>query len=343
MTATRRSRFRAVVSRLKAFSIFTDAMSSWGTKWRVTSGSWSAGSGTSKTTTSASSYPLAAVKMSKSNVTATVKSPQPGAGIALWVTDSGNWWGVVREQTVNNSYNCSTCTVGNPFTNPYANATGNATNPYANATGNASNPVTYANATGYGINPTSNATGYGKNPTSLSFFYLAINNQKFSSYTGGNTFSFPFTTGGNYFTFPFTTSSGGNPFTFPFTTGGNPFTFPFTTGGNNATAYSYFTCNCQTSYPQSIRLLRSVAGTVTQITSWSVGAATDVINAIRVTNSGNALTIKAYSDVNATTQLGSDMTHTATGASIDTNFGIVISPATNGQGDGTGEVSISST
>lgn len=323
MPATRRSRFRSVVSRLKAFSTYTDAFSSWGTKWKVSSGSWSATSSTSKTTTSASSYPLAAVQMSKSNVTATIKSPQPGAGISLWVTDSGNWWGVVREQTVNNSYNCSTCTASYPYTNPYANATGNASNPPSNATGNATNPGSYVNAT----NPAS-VSSY--NPGS--FYFLAIFGQKFynpptANYSPGN---------------PYLYTVAGNPYTYPYTVAGNPYTFPYTTGGNSSTGYYYYVCNCQTSYPQKIRLLKSLSGTVTEITSWTVGAATDVINAIRVTNSGTALTIKAYSDTNASTQLGSDMTYTASGATVSTNFGIILAPATNGQGSGTGEISISS-
>jgi hypothetical protein len=311
----RRKLFRSVVSRLKAFASYIDAFTSWGTKWKVTSGTWTTSSGKSKTSTSANSYPLAAVQMSKKDVTATVASPQPGAGISLWVTDSGNWWGVVREQTVNNSYNCSTCTAS--FTNPYANATGygNATNPSTTTYANASNPgtTTYANA--------SNPGTTSWNPSS--FFYLSINNQKFynpptSKFTPGN---------------PFTNSS---------TTPGNPFTFsfPFTTGGN--TSYFTFSCNCSSSYPQSIKLIKSVAGTVSTVTSWSVGSATDVINAIKVITSGNDITIRPYSNTAATTQIGSDLTHTATGATTTANFGIIVGPSTNSQGDGTGTLTVTS-
>lgn len=310
MSVTRRSRFRAVVSRLKAFSSYVDAFTTWGTKWKVTSGSWSTSGGKSKTTTSASSYPLAAVQMSKSNVTATVKSPQPGAGIALWVTDSGNWWGVVREQTVNNSYNCGSCQ--GSFTNPYF------------FVALPTNPGTTNPPPGGGTNPPPGGTAIPTNPAS--FFYLAIFNQKYYNPPPG---------GGTNPTNPGTAKA-----TNPGTTNPPPGGGSSLAGGN--TSYFFFTCNCSSSYPQTIRLIRSISGSVSTITSWTVGAATDVINAIRVINSGTGLTIRAYSDTNATTQIGSDMTHTATGATVTTQFGIVLSPATNGQGDGTGELSVTS-
>ncbi|NDB58476.1 hypothetical protein EB001_08530 [bacterium] len=286
------------------FSSYINSFLSWGSGWKVTSGTWTAQSGTSKTSTSATSYPLAAVEMSKTNVNATLQSPQPGAGISLWVTDSGNWWGIVREQTVNNSYNCSTCTAS--FINPYfnVNATGNASNPYVNATGNASNPPTY------GVNPSS-------------FFYLELFNQKFYNPPTYNV-------------------TPGNPYTYPYTDGGNPYTFPYTYSAGGNVSYTTYDCNCSSSYPQSIKIIKSISGTVSTVTSWSVGTATDVIRAIKVITNGNGITIRPYSDTSATTQIGSDLSYTATGATLTTRFGIVVAPATDGQGSGTGQITIQS-
>lgn len=67
-----------------------------------------------------------------------------GSGISLWITDSGNWWGVSYGRSIDNSCNCSTC---NTCTT-YQNYQGYVCNTYAYAPGY--NCLGYTNYTSYG-------------------------------------------------------------------------------------------------------------------------------------------------------------------------------------------------
>ena len=124
---------RTVVSssRMKAFLSFQDLFqSSFKSSWKNIRGSWSASSNIATTNTGSSNYPLASVPMSSPNVDISIKNPGVGTGAALWVTDSGDWWGLVSSQALSsgtgacgsyNAYNpCSGTNAVNPCgaTNP---------------------------------------------------------------------------------------------------------------------------------------------------------------------------------------------------------------------------------
>jgi hypothetical protein len=66
--------------------------------------------------------------------------------------------------------------------------------------------------------------------------------------------------------------------------------------------------------------------------SSAIVSTTQTIKSILVSLSGNTITAKAYSD-NLVTQIGDDLVHTATGATVTTQFGISISPAQHDQSD----------
>ena len=87
-------------------SIITDAWgrttsgglgtSSIGNVWLNLRGTWTANNTSLATTaTTASSYPLATVPFKVAS-TMTAQSVSAGAGIAFWVTDSNNFWGVIN-------------------------------------------------------------------------------------------------------------------------------------------------------------------------------------------------------------------------------------------------------
>lgn len=106
----KRRKISVISSRLKAFTSFTDAFTSaLNAAWKSLRGTFSVSSGVATTSTPTTSYPLSAVKMSKSNVTVQAKSMGQGTGLAIWSTDSGNWWGVVTGQKAGESCNCQTC------------------------------------------------------------------------------------------------------------------------------------------------------------------------------------------------------------------------------------------
>jgi hypothetical protein len=96
--------------------------------------------------------------------------------------------------------------------------------------------------------------------------------------------------------------------------------------------YGYTSCNCQTCFPGYIRLIQSSGNVVSEITRWSLSqlaAAFKVItNAVT-----KVITVRPYSNTALTTQVGSDLTYTATGATIATKFGIVLGPSDYVQGN----------
>lgn len=96
--------------------------------------------------------------------------------------------------------------------------------------------------------------------------------------------------------------------------------------GYGCTAY---TNTCSTCYPQYIRVLQSVANTVTEVTNWTIA---NVAAAFKVKTSGSSLTIKPYSDSAMTTQIGADLTYTPSSPTITKKFGLMISPSTYAQG-----------
>lgn len=100
----------------------------------------------------------------------------------------------------------------------------------------------------------------------------------------------------------------------------------------------YFCSSSTTVYPKYLRVLQMVAGTVSSLASTFLGNSVGVPS-VRVTTVGNQVTAKAYSD-NFTTQIGTDLVYTATGATLTTNYGIVITPSNVSQGNNVDSLTI---
>jgi hypothetical protein len=110
------------------------------------------------------------------------------------------------------------------------------------------------------------------------------------------------------------------------------------TGYFCAAYYTYSVCNSGTQvytttqggtyyyYPTYIRILQSVANTVSSIATGYVGDSV-TLQSLKTIISGNQITVKGYSDTNTTTQVGSDLVYTATGAAVTAEYGIVITPS----------------
>lgn len=109
------------------------------------------------------------------------------------------------------------------------------------------------------------------------------------------------------------------------------------TGYSCSGGYNSYNCNPVTTYPAYIKILKSVAGTISQLTSFLV---TTVVNSLRITVSGSTITTKAYSDVNLSTQIGSDLIYTPTGAAVYTEYGIIVIPSGFNQTSEIDEISI---
>lgn len=106
-----------------------------------------------------------------------------------------------------------------------------------------------------------------------------------------------------------------------------------------ATCFASYTYGCTTcnvsGVTHYIRILRSVAGTVTAIVSQLVSAA---IGSIRTILSGNSVTVKAYSATDYTSQIDSDIVTTDSVSTKTTNHGIILGPSAYNQGTTIDEV-----
>jgi hypothetical protein len=338
----RRRKVVVISSRLKAFGSFSDAFgSSLNAAWKVLRGSWSSSSNKGYTSTGASSYPLAVVKMSKANVTAQVKSVDQGAGIAIWATDSGNWWGVVTAQQAGQNCNCQTCSTCNAYQcnaytcNAYTcnayqcNASSFTCTGYACNSSSCGSYNTFycasfngSNCAGY-VAISGNCKAYNKAGNCNAYYYstncAGYNSSNCAGYAGGNCAGYVCNVSGCASGYSTCNSS---------SCSSESCTSASCTSASCSSA-SYYSCNCATCYPALIRLIKSVSNVVTEVTTWAISQAAA---SLKVITNGTGITARAYSDNNLSTQIGSDLTYTATGATIDTQFGIVVAPSTYAQG-----------
>lgn len=97
---------------------------------------------------------------------------------------------------------------------------------------------------------------------------------------------------------------------------------------SNCNSFFSFSCNCQTEY--RINIISSIASSVTTVVStlWS-----GVIGSFKSVLSGNNITIKAYTNTNYTSQIGSDSVQTLLSPQKSKLFGIIKAPSTIGQGN----------
>lgn len=112
---------QAVITRLKAFiDSFTRAdnasnlsgSSSPTNKWITFRGTWGISSNRASTSTAASSYPMAAIKTGAK--TARIKvtngtSAACGYGVAFWITDANNWYGMYSDRTYQQTSDTFAC------------------------------------------------------------------------------------------------------------------------------------------------------------------------------------------------------------------------------------------
>jgi len=134
-----RKKRNIVSSRLKAFVFFQDSFNNYfKSGWKFRRGEWVAQTSKASTAYSSSLYPMASVPMKDTNVTISIKDPGVGAGAALWVTDDGNWYGLVSSQTL--SSGTGGCVSANPYnpcgsTNPCVPTGGNCVGTGGNCVG----------------------------------------------------------------------------------------------------------------------------------------------------------------------------------------------------------------
>lgn len=88
-------------------------------------------------------------------------------------------------------------------------------------------------------------------------------------------------------------------------------------------SYSTYTCGCTTCYPQYIRIIQSIGGSVTALMSWTFSS---IIRALKIKTLNKQISVDSYSDANQA-NLIANVTYNASSATETTNFGIMASPS----------------
>jgi hypothetical protein len=331
-----------------------------------------------------------------------------GSGIALWVTDSGNWWGVTYGRSIDTACNCSVCSANNcngytnyassycaGYTNYASSYCSGYTNYASSYCGGYSTGTSYSCSGGYSAGGTTYYCNTGNYGTGYSCNGSYSSSSTWGSYSSNGTYSCTLYVGGvcvvwstgyvngstttyscsgGFYTYPtwsctawtsgtayscggFTSSttwscSGGNYTAYsPACSGGSYTAYSPACSGGSYTAYSpacsggytttYSVCNCQTCYPPYIRVIQSTSNVVSEITRWTLTSMAGAFKVI-VNAATKVITIRPYKETSMTTQIGSDLTYTATSATIDNKFGIVLSPSDQIQGNQLDDFTITS-
>ena len=287
-----------------------------GTRWDPVRGSWSVISNKLATTSKADSYPLNAVGVVSKNVDITLKDISQGVMAALWVTDSGNWWGLGIDQVTLNADNnnasgcdCATCTNTNYNSYYYGCGTNYCTgaNYYycCNVVGN-------RYCTGYN---TSNCNKWCSAPWRCCGGY---NGSNCRGYNSGNCNENPPYCVSGYYSYACGTN--------------------YCVGYSVAGYYNY-TCNCVTCYPQYVRLIQSASNTISTIASDFINNS-KIIRSMKLLVRGSQVTAKLYENADLTGQIGSDLVYNPTGVALTPKYGIMIKPSSYSQGSTSGEIQI---
>lgn len=296
------------------------------TSWTATSGSWGITSNQATTSTAASSYPVATVTsaLGVSDYELRIDVPSgAGQGLAFWVTDADNWWGVVTDLVTTNNYSC-------PAGGTLAGSTCNVTSTYA-AYSNTSNcgisgssSYTYAALANTGYTPL--YSGCGGSPCAGSGTQC-INHTCYSTYTYYTCNAGDGDPSGTTCTHTYSTcSSGGSDACMTCTSyscnsgdtlSGSTCTHSSSYSATNTPSYTYFT-----------RVVNKVSGTVSTVSSYSH---TSAVRSLKVVTSNSSVTVSAYSAAAQSGLLNSN-TYAATSPATTATAGMLVSPASSSQG-----------
>lgn len=304
-----------------------------GHPWSVLRGTWAISSSQATSSTAGSSYPLASVDLGAQNVIVSADITDGGPGVAFWVTDANSWWASSVDYQVINTpavYGTTCCQCTGPSTTNAAIGCGTFT-PSSSSCGTkvGSGDCNYQVAYYTGSNVQTCPAGKSYIPSQGSCCESVI--------VGGTTVyvncvspSYPCTgPGGNG------TSGGGSCGTFvPAQYTGTTVTTPASYSASQQ-SYSYLVSNAYDTYYTNLKIYSSVSGTITTAATLTLNSNTSgysEANSIKVTTSGESISAQAFSSAGLSSQLGSTLTHNATGANRGTKTGIVKTPSTANAG-----------
>jgi hypothetical protein len=271
--------------------------------WLAKRGNWFVSSNQAKSTDTPSTYPIAAVEMIDANVQINldVDTAGGGTGAAFWVSDANNWWGV-------QTYNASTTA--------YASV--------CSAYSTACATYTTSGATYYCASYSQGCSVYSLSP------YCTTYSQGTQCQVYGAT---TYSTYCVVYSYAQTCSAyAGTAYC-----SGGYYSICGSVGPFYSSVCSTYSSVCSTYTSSSstvlgtryLRLIKSVANTVTVVLDTAVAS---LVSSIQVGISGVGLTLRAYSSPGQNTQIGTDITYTATGATTATQHGLLLAPGGFDQG-----------
>jgi hypothetical protein len=271
-----------------------------GSLWSAVRGNWFISSNKANSTDAPSSYPIASVDPGKIDQTITATDIGSGPGIAFWITDANTWWGSYQGQV--------TTYVASSYY-PGADAS------YYPGAGASYYPGSYSPPS-----YTAGEASYYAAPRYVAGFYSTPKYDAFRGYYYAGQYVPGYYFGGAYL-------PGSSASYYPGSYS-SPSYYPGSSASYYPGASSSYTA-ASTTYAYTLYLIKSIAGTVSSVASQAFGAVAST--ALKVVTSGLNIAVSSYTDNGFTTQNGSTITTTATGATPSTKSGIVIAPTTNGQ------------
>jgi hypothetical protein len=318
MPRSRSGKSKSVISRLKGLLSITEPFTrsdnaslgfaaSSSSQWSNVRGSWAIATNKASSATAGSSYPLATLVFTKEDVTLSVDEIGPGVGTAFWVTDSNNWWGTYQDAT----QTCQTCTNTSNCATYVTNTVNVAAVP--------GNCATYSTVCSSYNAPVYNGEGYSPAFCSAGPCPAPSVSRACNACGGPGCCPAPYTNCcavyGPRFS-PGTCSANSTPCNaYNATTPAYSYTVSNCSTYNAVTNYD---CNCTTAY--SVKLIKSVSGTVSQVASFAIAS---IAVGMKTVLSGNTVTVKAYASTSYASQIGADQSTTVTGYTKTKKHGIL--------------------
>ena len=315
------------------------------------------------TATNPEQYPISTVDMPSNNVDIALSGVSQGAGAAIWVQSSDDWYSVTIDQTARVIPEVTNVVSTNySYSSRFADTSTTQNSPYWVATFNNA----YNSPGSWTVTTTNNATGTANATANYKFtawntYYFKYSSVSFYKYyyfgtisgsawaakttwgwaSSGNSY----TANASYtykvsYTYQVTTSSTYSyTIRYPATFAGNAFggynTSTVAVPGYQYTAFAPYNYSVtvpeSTVYDQKVNIRQSIAGNISLLQAFLVSSS-EVIRSLLVKTSNDVVTVKPYTDANLVSQIGPDLVYTATGAEITPKFGLTISPSSYAQG-----------
>jgi hypothetical protein len=273
-----------------------------------------------------SEYPIAVINMPTQNNIITLEDTDIGSGVALWVQTSADWWMVSAD---------SSYTFIPASTNYTSNQQFTENNQFTSLGGFVSTAARYTDS--YSVSYAFTTAFAGTNYFRFqNFTFVYTRRPSPLAYFRGYTSSFV------YQSQRFTTTQWAATTTASFTSNSFTSSVNFTSSPQAFTSSIVYSSMAQASsfsYSSILKISRSVSDVVSEISSLVVSSA-QTIKSIIVQTSGTQITAKAFSEAIPISQIGDDLIYNATGAIINTKYGISISKAEYSNDEIAGSVKI---